>query len=85
MSNKENKATKAQGAEVVTDGNVSRETKKQQAKSVSYAIKAIGEHVKTLKKAGYMSDDMFAKFEDWRTTVGSEFLKKQLGIDKNDE
>ena len=32
-----------------------------------------------------MRDDMFAKFEDWRTTVGGEFLKKQLGIDKNNE
>ena len=76
MSNKENKTTKVQGTEIV---------KKEQAKSISYAIKAIGEHAKTLKKAGYMRDDMFAKFEDWRTTVGSEFLKKQLGIDKNDE
>ena len=75
MNNKDKKMAEVQGADTI----------KKQTKSISYAIKAIGEHAKTLKKAGYMRDDMYAKFEDWRTTVGGEFLKKQLGINEINE
>ena len=54
--------------------------KKEQKASVSYAIKAIGIHAKTLRNAGYMDDDSFNALEEWRTKIGEEFLKKQLGL-----
>ena len=55
-------------------------TKNKQAKSVTYAIKAIGEHAKTLRDAGYMNIESYTAFEEWRTTTGGEILKKQLGL-----
>ena len=45
MKNKQTEATEAQGAEEAQIENVSRVTeKKQQAKSISYAIKAFKQH-----------------------------------------
>ena len=80
MSNKENKATKAQGAEVVTDGNVSRETKKQQAKSVSYALKAVKGHIKTLAEAGLIPDGQKDAIDNAIKLATSIYVKSEYEI-----
>lgn len=72
MNENKKKAKDAQGAEI--------EEKKEQKASVSYAIKAIGTHAKTLKDAGYMDEDSYNAFEEWRTKTGGEFMRKQLGL-----
>ena len=54
--------------------------KKKQKASISYAIKAIGTHAKTLRNAGYMDVDSYNALEDWRTKTGEQFMRKQLGL-----
>ena len=54
--------------------------KKEQRASISYAIKAIGTHAKTLKNAGYMDEDSYIALENWRTKTGEQFMRKQLDL-----
>ena len=63
---------KAQGAEI-TD-------KKKQKASISYSIRAIGTHARTLMDAGYMNEDSYNALEEWRTKTGELFVRKQLGL-----
>ena len=72
MKEKEKKTVEAQGAEIAD--------KKEQKASISYAIRAIGTHAKTLKNAGYMDEDSFKALEDWRIKTGELFMRKQLDL-----
>ena len=70
---KTKKAVEAQGAEIAYK-------KKEQKASISYSIKAIGAHAIVLKNAGYMDEDSYQAFEEWRTKTGEQFMRKQLGL-----
>ena len=54
--------------------------KKEQKASVSYAIKAIGTHARTLMDAGYMDVDSYQALDDWRTKTAEQFMRKHLGL-----
>ena len=73
MKEKEKKTVEAQGAEIA-------DKKKKQKTSISYAIKAIGTHAKSLYDAGYMDEDSYNALEDWRNKTGEQFIRKQLGL-----
>ena len=64
---------KAQGDQIA-------DKKKEQKASISYAIKAIGIHAKTLRDAGYMDDESYTALQQWRTKTGEEFIRKHLGL-----
>ena len=70
--NKINNSDVAQGDQITN--------KKKQKNSISYAIKAIGLHAKTLRNAGYMDNESYQALEEWRTKIGEAFMKKQLDL-----
>lgn len=60
------KATEAQGAEVA---------KKKQAKSVTYALRAIAEHVRTLEAAKLVTKEEQGRIGEIMLEAGSKYLK----------
>ena len=65
--------------EIVSE-NVPRETKKLQAKSVSYALKAVKAHLETLTEAGLFSDGQKQAFDDAIKLATAIYVKDQYGI-----
>ena len=88
---KNTKRNEAQGAEIanvekmnknvkIVSENVPRETKKQQAKSVSYALKAVKTHIETLTEAGLFSEDQKQAFDDAIKLATTLYVNKEFGI-----
>lgn len=50
--------------------------KKEQVKSVTYALKAIGEHFKTLKDQGFVTGEEEGQIAVILESAGSKYLKK---------
>lgn len=66
MNNMETKKeeAKAQGVEA----------KKKQAKSVTYALRAIGDHVRTLREAGLIDDGDGVEIDKVLNKAGSKYV-----------
>ena len=94
MENKEKKTTTAQGAEIVKSEkldnntevvtvNVPRETyiqRKEQAKSVSYALSAMKNHIETLLKAGLITDKEANEIEEIRKKGAIKYINDKFGV-----
>ena len=92
MSNKSKKETEVQGAEVESFEranlistvenayNDSRETKKEQAKSVSYALKAVCKHLDTLKEARLMHETIHEQVMLELEASKRAFVRREFGI-----
>ena len=66
--------------EEIVSENVPRETKKQQAKSVSYALKAVKTHIETLTEAGLFSEGQKQAFDDAIKLATTIYVKSTYGI-----
>ena len=88
---KNTKRNEAQGAEIanvekmnknveIVSENIPRETKKQQAKSVSYALKAVKTHIETLTEAGLFSEGQKQAFDDAIKLATTLYVNKEFGI-----
>ena len=88
---KNTKRNEAQGAEIanvekmnknveIISENVPRKTKKQQAKSVSYALKAVKTHIETLTEAGLFSEGQKQAFDDAIKLATTLYVNKEFGI-----
>lgn len=52
------------------------ETKKEQKKSVTYALKAIGEHLRTLKADELISGEQEAQIQTVLESAGAKYVAK---------